>query len=163
MATSLGVFPLFGLEVVCLLEDLRQAGDRVNDPANPGKTYLCGKGITQFAPMNAAAAGADGHGPLDRLRPHRGHDRQAQRRLFAAGGVETSLTEGSVKAAVVSRYGVPADTVYLQERHVAQAFQEALFVAVAARGGPAALARVLGTGPAPDWTPPASRTPSVPI
>ncbi|MGP8206877.1 MAG: hypothetical protein ACLQVK_12645 [Acidimicrobiales bacterium] len=148
-ATSLGVFPLFGLEVVCLLEDLRQAGDRVNDPANPGKTYLCGKGITQFAPMNAAAAGLMGTvRSIDSDRIAAMIDKLNG--VFARGGVETSLTEGSVKAAVVSRYGVPADTVYLQERHVAQAFQEALFVAVGPGAVPAALARVLGTGPGPE-------------
>ena len=148
--------------MVCLLEDLRQAGDRVNDPANPGKTYLCGKGITQFAPMNAAAAGLMGTvRSIDSDRIAAMIDKLNG--VFARGGVETSLTEGSVKAAVVSRYGVPADTVYLQERHVAQAFQEALFVAVRPGAVPAALARVLGTGPAPNWTPPASRTPFVPI
>jgi hypothetical protein len=147
-ATSLGVFPLFGLEVVCLLEDLRQAGDRVNDPANPGKTYLCGKGITQFAPMNAAAAGLMGTvRSIDSDRIAAMIDKL--NRIFATGGVETSLTEGSVKAAVVSRYGVPVDAVYLQERHVAQAFQEALFAAVAPGVLPGALARVLGTGPGP--------------
>jgi hypothetical protein len=27
---------------------LCEAGVRVNDPGNPGKTYLCGKGITRF-------------------------------------------------------------------------------------------------------------------
>ncbi len=161
-ATSLGVFPLFGLEVVCLLEDLRQAGDRVNDPANPGKTYLCGKGITQFAPMNAAAAGLMGTvRSIDSDRIAAMIDKLNG--VFARGGVETSLTEGSVKAAVVSRYGVPADTVYLQERHVAQAFQEALFVAVGPGRSPPRWPECSVPARAPNWTPPASRTPFVPI
>jgi hypothetical protein len=145
---SLGVFPLFGLEVVCLQQDLRHAGDRVNDPGNPGKTYLCGKGITQFAPMSAAAAGLMGTvRSIDSDRIAAMIDKLG--RLFASGGVETSLSEHSLRAAVVSRYGVPADAVYLQERHVAQAFQEALFAATDPGALPGALARVLGTDPGP--------------
>ena len=41
------IFPLFGLEIVCMVEDLSRRGIRVNDPANPGKMYLCGKAITR--------------------------------------------------------------------------------------------------------------------
>jgi hypothetical protein len=143
---SLGVFPLFGLEVVCLQEDLRHAGDRVNDPGNPGKTYLCGKGITQFAPMSAAAAGLMGTVrsiDSDRIAAMT----ETLSRIFAVAGVETSVSEGSLKAGVVGRYGVHADTVYLQERHVAQGFQEALFAVVEPGGRPDALARVLGADP----------------
>jgi hypothetical protein len=143
---SLGVFPLFGLEVVCLQEDLRQAGTRVNDPGNPGKTYLCGKGITQFAPMSAAAAGLMGTvRSIDSDRIAAMTEKLS--RIFAAAGVETSLTVGSLKAAIVSRYGVPGDAVHLQERHVAQGFQEALFAAVGPGALPDALARVLGADP----------------
>ncbi len=146
---SVGVFPLFGLEVVCLQEDLRHAGERVNDPGNPGKTYLCGKGITQFAPMNAAASGLMSTvRSIDSDRIAAMTERLS--RIFAAGGVETAVTEASLKAGVVSRYGVPADTVYLQERHVAQGFQEALFAVVGPAGRPEALARVLGPGLAVD-------------
>jgi hypothetical protein len=146
---SVGVFPLFGLEVVCLLEDLRHAGERVNDPANPGKMYLCGKGITRFAPMNADAADLMGTvRSIDSRRIVAMIDKL--NRIFAAGGIGTSLTEGSLKAAVVSRYGVPPDAVYLQERHVAQAFQEALFAAAPAGSLPGALRAVLGADVGPD-------------
>jgi hypothetical protein len=145
---SLGVFPLFGLEVVCLQEDLRQAGDRVNDPANPGKTYLCGKGITQFAPMSAAAAGLMGTvRSVDSDRIAAMIDKLS--RIFEASGIRTGVTEGSIKAAIVSRYGIPADSVYLQERHVAQGFQEALFATVGPDALPAALVRLLGADPGP--------------
>ena len=48
LALASGIYPLFGLEILCLVEDLRQAGILVNDPANPGRMYLCGKGITRF-------------------------------------------------------------------------------------------------------------------
>lgn len=40
-----GLFPLFGIEFICLNEDDRNRGVRVNDPANPGRVYLSGKGL----------------------------------------------------------------------------------------------------------------------
>ena len=38
--------------------DLRDAGVKVNDPGNPGKTYICGKGITRFDAMTPEATAA---------------------------------------------------------------------------------------------------------
>jgi hypothetical protein len=140
---SVGVFPLFGLEVVCLLDDLRQAGERVNDPGNPGKMYLCGKGLTRFAPMSPAAAQLMGTvRSIDSDRIAAMIEKLG--RILAAGGVETSVTEASLKAAVMSRYGVPAEAVFLQERHVAQAFQEALFAAVPNGALPGVLGAIFG-------------------
>ncbi len=40
-----GLYPLFGIEFISLNEDDQKAGMRVNDPANPGRTYLSGKGL----------------------------------------------------------------------------------------------------------------------
>jgi len=40
------LFPLFGIEFISLNESDQQAGLRVNDPANPGRTYLSGKGMS---------------------------------------------------------------------------------------------------------------------
>ena len=40
------LYPLFGIEFISLNEADQQAGLRVNDPANPGRTYLSGKGLT---------------------------------------------------------------------------------------------------------------------
>ena len=37
-------------------DDLRDAGVKVNDPGNPGKMYICGKGITRFDAMTPEAA-----------------------------------------------------------------------------------------------------------
>ena len=39
------LYPLFGIEFISLNEDLLKARLRVNDPANPGRTYLSGKGL----------------------------------------------------------------------------------------------------------------------
>lgn len=39
------LFPLFGIELIALNEEDQAAGLRVNDPNNPGRTYLSGKGL----------------------------------------------------------------------------------------------------------------------
>ncbi|NPA38078.1 MAG: hypothetical protein GXO47_14645 [Chlorobi bacterium] len=40
-----GLFPLFNVEFIGLDEEKKKKGLRVNDPANPGRTYLSGKGL----------------------------------------------------------------------------------------------------------------------
>ena len=42
-----GLFPLFGIEFISLNEEDRKAGLRVNDPGNPGRTYISGKGLSR--------------------------------------------------------------------------------------------------------------------
>ncbi len=39
------IFPMFNIEFIGLLKDQQEAGNRVNDPNNPGRTYFCGKGL----------------------------------------------------------------------------------------------------------------------
>lgn len=40
------LYPIFGIELISLNQEDRKAGLRVNDPANPGRTYISGKGLT---------------------------------------------------------------------------------------------------------------------
>lgn len=40
-----GLYPLFGIEFIALNAEDQAAGLRVNDPNNPGRTYLSGKGL----------------------------------------------------------------------------------------------------------------------
>ena len=42
-----GLFPLFNIELISLNEADQKAGRRVNDPGNPGRTYISGKGLRQ--------------------------------------------------------------------------------------------------------------------
>ncbi|HUB69314.1 MAG TPA: hypothetical protein VL984_02730 [Acidimicrobiales bacterium] len=147
-AASNGIFPLFGTEVVCLVPELQRSGERINDPANPGKMYFCGKGITRFSPMTPAAETLMGTvRSTDSARMAAMIAKLAV--LFAAIGVETSLTEETLKARVAERAGVPPGTVWLQERHVAQAFQEALSSSVPAGDLPSRLCSLLGTASSP--------------
>lgn len=46
------LYPLFGIEFIALDQEDQRAGLRVNDPANPGRTYLSGKGLAY--PFNLA-------------------------------------------------------------------------------------------------------------
>ncbi len=138
-----GIFPLFGIEIIALIDDLVRTGVKLNDPGNPGKMYLCGKGISRFDPMTAEATELLGViRSKDSARMARMIARLAE--VFAAGGLETGLDSEAVKAGVVARHGSPLATVYLQERHVAQAFQEALFAQTAAEERGAVLARIFG-------------------
>ena len=142
-AATAGIVPLFGLEIISVVGDLRDAGTKVNDPANPGRMYVCGKGIDPFAEPTPAATrliararGAD----VDRMRAM--VPLVATR--FAEAGIETAVTAEAIVDDVAARAGVPGDWVVLQERHVATAFQEALFRAAPPGHRGNLLARVLG-------------------
>lgn len=142
-ATGAGIYPLFGLEIITLDEELQRNGVKVNDPGNPGKFYICGKGITRFAPMNdEAAALMNEIRDADSRRMARMTARLAE--VFAGAGAALPLDEAAVKARIVRRHGSPIETVYLQERHVAQAFQEALFESVPAGERAPVLERLFG-------------------
>ena len=45
LAHKNNIFPLFNFEAIALSKDMQNKGIRVNDPSNPGRTYLCGKGL----------------------------------------------------------------------------------------------------------------------
>ncbi len=53
MAVKNKVLPLFNIEFMALQNHLQDAGIRVNDPSNPGRTYFSGKGLRQPAKMSA--------------------------------------------------------------------------------------------------------------
>ncbi|MBC8138004.1 MAG: hypothetical protein H8F28_19155 [Fibrella sp.] len=151
LARENGIFPIFGLEIITLDEALVKSGVLINDPGNPGKFYICGKGITRFDPLSPDAL------VLLNVIRERDSERMAAvtERLatqFASAGFDTGLTAESVKERVVARHGSPLETVYLQERHVAQAFQEILFERVPEGDRVELLTRAFGSVPksAPD-------------
>jgi hypothetical protein len=145
LARSHGIFPLFGLEVIALIDDLVKSGVKINDPGNPGKIYVCGKGITRLAPLCAEA--------MEILEVIRRNDSSRIREMIArleqtlaSRGTPTGITEDRVIDLVVQRHGCPREQVWLQERHVCLAFQEELFRLLPARGRADAIARLLGLG-----------------
>jgi len=138
-----GIYPLFGLEIICLLGDLQRTGVLINDPANPGRMYVCGRGITRFGSMPPGAARL-----LERMRRN---DRLRIRNMirllsevFEQRGIAAGLDEAKIIERIVRRQGVTPDIVVLQERHVAQAFQEELFLLIPEAGRTAVLRRILG-------------------
>ena len=142
-ARAHGIFPLFGLEIISMLEGLRESGVKVNDPGNPGKTYICGKGITRFGEMTDKASRM--------LNTIRRNDRERMQQmtsrlqcLFAERGLETDVDEQAVIDMIAGRHGSPRETIYAQERHVAQAFQEALHEKIPAKDRIAQLNTLLG-------------------
>lgn len=120
------VFPLFGLEIIALIDELVKGGVKINDPGNPGRIYTCGKGITRFSPMSPRARET-----VDIIRRNDSERMRIMTRkleaVFAERGVATGLTESAIIERVVSRFGCPRERVYLQERHICQAFQERFF------------------------------------
>jgi len=144
-----GIVPLFGLEFITADADLAARGVRVNDPANPGRIYFCGKGIQPFRPKPDAAAAT--HALIREANDARAAAMVGQLAAhFAAHGVPTGLTAEAVAAAVAERGGVPVEWVSLQERHIARAFADAV-AALPASERAAALERVLGA-PSKDAT-----------
>ena len=142
-ARQKGIFPLFGLEIICMDDALRDAGIRVNDPSNPGKFYVCGKGITRFHEMTSEATRLiDVIRCNDATRMAAMVERMEQ--IFIEHGLRTDIDQRAVVDMIVRRHGSDPGTVYLQERHISQAFQEALFERVGPQQRIERLERILG-------------------
>jgi len=151
-AAAAGILPLFGLEFITVVDDLREAGVKVNDPGNPGRMYLCGKGVDPFRGATAAAVRIAGAARVENEARARTMV-ELLRDHFAAAGLATSLDDRAIVGDVADRAGVPSDWVVLQERHIAMAFQEALFLQVPPDRRETLLARAYGrtpTAPAED-------------
>ncbi len=126
-ATAAGIVPLFGLEMITFAPDLAERGVRVNDPANAGRYYICGKGISPFREKTPEAdriateirQGNDERAAaqVEKVRLHMQHS--------AVPGAD-ALTVEAISADVARRGGVPVEWVSLQERHIARAAQEVL-------------------------------------
>lgn len=128
-AAAKGIEPLFGMEIVCRIASLADQGIKINDPGNPGKMYICGKALTRYRNPSPRAA--------ELLHTIRSGDEKRIRQMvdlladvFQSAGIDVGLSAASIIDDVAQRFSVDACTVVLQERHVAQAFQEALFSAV---------------------------------
>lgn len=135
-AKKAGVTPLYGLEFITLIPELAEEGIRINDPSNPGRMYLCGKGIAPFRERSPRAQEI-----AEKIR--RGNDERAAQMVnqlanwYAECGIETGLTPESIAEAVAKRGDVPAEWVSLQERHIARAFEEAITALPSEDRGPA--------------------------
>ncbi|HEY0866874.1 MAG TPA: hypothetical protein VGE01_05835 [Fimbriimonas sp.] len=118
-ARERGIHPSCGIEILCRDEVAAKEGVRYNDPANPGKVYLCGKGLVRWKDPTPRAKEL-----LSRIRraDEARMAEMAERLQSEFGGGPDA---GTIVARVAERHGVPAETVVLQERHLAQAYAEA--------------------------------------
>jgi len=97
LAAPRGIFPIFGLEVISLVDELVAAEVKINDPGNPGRMYICGKGITKFAnPSPRAAELLATIRSCDEARMAEMTTKVAE--LFAAAGVDSEMSEAEFKA-----------------------------------------------------------------
>ena len=114
------LYPLFGIEFISLNEEDQKAGLRVNDPANPGRTYLSGKGMsypfrlakpyaTQLSAVQAAS-NRQVEAMCTKLNDHLRH-KEAELTLDVAQ-IKNELTKGA-----------------LRERHLAKALRLAVYEA----------------------------------
>lgn len=139
--------PLFGLEFISVLDEEQRRGVKINDPANPGRAYICGKGIP-----DPTHPGPGERAFMERAKASN-EARTSQmvdliRDLFAEAGLSLDVTYASIVGVVADQAQVPADWVVLQERHVALGFQAALFENVPVDGRVVLLERVYGHAPA---------------
>lgn len=150
-AAQVGVVALFGVEIIALLDESPGWPMLVNDPTNLNRIYLCGKALTRIDPPIPSAA--------RRMAAMRAASDDRMSRMtalmatrFAGAGLDGSLTAELIAASVAERCAVPLGWVALQERHVAQAFQEALFRDVAPSGRVAVLGRLFEAPTTADTT-----------
>ncbi len=146
-----GLAALFGLEFISLLEEEQRNGVKINDPANPGRAYVCGKGIpAPTDPSPETKAFMDTAKVSNEERTSTMID--LIRDLFAKASLEVNVTYQSIVDVIADRAEVPQEWVVLQERHVALGFQVALFENVPVEGRAALLEKVYGQAPkaAPD-------------
>lgn len=118
LAAKNKVFPLFNIEFMGLQNDLQEAGVRVNDPSNPGRTYFSGKGLCQPAKMSDASAKV-----MKNLKTE--SNRQTFEMVtklnafFAENGIDIQFDAEEVQ----SRLAINL----FRERHIAQAIRIAVF------------------------------------
>jgi len=143
LALQRGIFPLFGLEIIALLPEVQKAGILINDPGNPGRMYICGKGIMRFADLTPVAR--------DLIGWIRKSDSERMRKMvdlvetvFRQKGIRTGLDDTVIVEKLAERKGIGRDSIFLQERHIAQAFQEEFFSRVRPSERKEKLSEILG-------------------
>lgn len=152
-ARACGLHPLLGIEIITVDAELETRGWTVNDPQNPGRYYLQGRGLS----LPRASAMASETAMAIRTRNDERAELQVQvlSELFAGAGLEQELTAAGVTARVAAGYEVPQAWVSLQERHIARAFADAL-CALGEAERASVLERAYGRPPTADLKDPGS-------
>jgi len=154
-AVEAAIVPLFAFEIITLIDDLPDGGMLINDPTNVNRMYLCGKALSRIDSPVASAASS-----MAAMRAASDDRIRRMTALIAArcagAGLAGDVTDRGIAATVADRCGAPVEWVSLQERHVAQAFQEMLFRDVATGVRAEVLGRLFGAPTSVDTTDPAA-------
>lgn len=117
-----GIHPLLGVEIISYDSDLESAGWTVNDPQNPGRYYIQGRGLNADLVNTRASSTA--------IAIRAANDARASQQvgllsdLMREAGLAADVTAADVIAEVADRGEVPQAWVSLQERHIARAFAD---------------------------------------
>lgn len=118
LAVENKVFPLFNIEFMGLQNDLQEAGIRVNDPSNPGRTYFSGKGLCQPAKMSEASLKKITD--LQKESNQQTYEMVDKLNAFLAGnGIEIKFNAATLQNQLAKNL--------FRERHIAQAIRIAVF------------------------------------
>lgn len=143
-AREFGIHPLLGVEIITVDAELEAQGWTVNDPQNPGRYYLQGRGL------NAGLIEADASPVAREIRGRNDARAEQQVRVLSGlleeAGLPFSCTAADVAEEVATRNGVPTGWVSLQERHISRAFADRLLRLDPAHRG-VVLTRALGHEP----------------
>lgn len=113
-----GLYPLFGIEFISLNEEDQAAGLRVNDPNNPGRTYISGKGLTYPVKLSGK--------PLQQLEEVKAES-NAQVEKMCAKLNEWLRAEGKDIVLDFNEIREKLTQGSIRERHLAKALRMALY------------------------------------
>ena len=112
------IYPLFNIEAIGLSKVMQIKGIRVNDPANPGRVYICGKGLNYPVTLEAKSKEA-----LEGVKAE--SQRQIVEMIYKLNawlrdvGVDFMFSYDNIRSRFARRL--------VRERHIAQALRTAIF------------------------------------
>jgi hypothetical protein len=113
----LGLKAVFSIEAIAMSEEAKVRGERYNDPKNPGRIYLCGKGVIRDLEPNSA-----GNKLLKMMREslRKRYEKMTEKVNEILSGIEPSLNLTFNDVLKCTPRG------NVTERHIAQAVAELL-------------------------------------
>jgi hypothetical protein len=117
VTSAYGIFPLFNIEFTGLDKEFQNTGMRVNDPNNPGRIYLCGKGL-KYPVVHQTF--------LDSLKELQESNNQHAKRLIDRANEYFQKHQIAITLdyhSILVRY----TKNIIRERHIARAIKDAVF------------------------------------
>ncbi len=126
LAKEFSVFPLFNIEFMALQNNLQEAGVRVNDPNNPGRTYFSGKGLRY--PVKMSAGSEDKMAHLQKESNRQTYQMVEKLNAFLAdNNIDLHFDAADLHSKLAKGL--------FRERHIAQAIRVAIFEKVSSPDG----------------------------